>query len=179
MEGTLVLSIRMLHLEILVWDPGLLGDIWLARNSKTFELCLSVRPSRLRPNAYSYRLDILHISWYYPYAGWYWKWVHMIWYLPYKSNPHTGVLGTWNFRFIPNLIFACILTCNMITKSYLDRFTGFGTSHINQISILGTWAHVTSNSNQIWYLDMYTKQTLYEITKSYLDWFAGSGTSGK
>ena len=44
-EGILVLSIRVGRIEILIWGPRFLGDIWSAWNSKTFELCLSVRPS--------------------------------------------------------------------------------------------------------------------------------------
>ena len=44
-EGILVLSIRVGRIEILIWNPRFLGDIWSARNSKTFELFLSVRPS--------------------------------------------------------------------------------------------------------------------------------------
>ena len=42
-EGILVLAIRVQHLEILIEDPRFSGDIWSARNSKTFELSLSVR----------------------------------------------------------------------------------------------------------------------------------------
>ena len=48
-EGILVLSIRLQHIEIMIWDPMFLRDIWSAQNSKTFELCLSVRPS-VRPS---------------------------------------------------------------------------------------------------------------------------------
>ena len=44
-EGILVLSIGVQRIEILICDPRFLADIWSARNSKTFELCLSVRPS--------------------------------------------------------------------------------------------------------------------------------------
>ena len=82
---------------IMIWDPMFLGDIWSAQNSKTFELCLSVRPS-VRMSVCGKHdcvrtqraTDLkIHIGFYYPYAGWYWKWaisVHRMWYLPYKSN---------------------------------------------------------------------------------------------
>ena len=50
----------------------------------------------------------------------------------------------------------------MITKNYLDRSTASGTSSISQIGILGSWAHVRSNSHQIfWYLDLYTNSNDY------------------
>ena len=38
----------------------------------------------------------------------------------------------------------------------LYRSTGSDTSHINQIGILQSWAHGTSDSHQIWYLGLYT-----------------------
>ena len=122
----------------MIWDPMFLRDIWSAQTSKTFELCLSLRPSvrlwstRLRPNTKTYRLVNLHIFFYYLYADWYWKWaisVHRVRYLPYKSNRYTGVLTTWNIRFTPNLIFKI----NVITKNDLDWITGSGTSHINEV----------------------------------------------
>ena len=89
-EGILVLSIRVRRIEIFIWDPRFLGDIWSVRNSKAFELCLSVRPSVVITIA-SERKELR-------------KWVilvHRIWYLPYKSNRYTGFLSTWNFRFTP------------------------------------------------------------------------------
>ena len=51
---------------------------------------------------------------------------------------------------------ACILTLNVITKNYLDWFTGSDSSLISQIVILGSWAHGTSDSHQISYLGLYT-----------------------
>ena len=44
--------------------------------------------------------------------------------------------------------YVCIPTLNMITKNYLQRSTGFGSSHRNQIAILGSWAHGKSDSHQ-------------------------------
>ena len=90
---------------------------------------------RLRPNTKSYWLENLHVGFYYPYAGWYWKWaisVHSIWYLPYKSNRWTGALSTWNVRITPNLIFRLVYL-NNTNKNYRHRSTGSGTSHISQI----------------------------------------------
>ena len=36
-EGILILSMRLLHLEILIWAPLFLGDVWSAQNCKTFK----------------------------------------------------------------------------------------------------------------------------------------------
>ena len=41
-ECILVLSKRVWHLEILIWDPRFLGDFWSARISRTFEPCLCI-----------------------------------------------------------------------------------------------------------------------------------------
>ena len=41
-------------------------------------------------------------------------------------------------------------------KNYTHLSTGSGTSHISQIGKLGSWAHGTSDSHQIWYLGLYT-----------------------
>ena len=49
-----------------------------------------------------------------------------------KSNWYAGFLGTWNVRFIPNLIF----TLNSITKNYLDWLTGSDNFHTSQINKL-------------------------------------------
>ena len=81
-EGILVLSIRVGCLKILIWDNRwFLGGIWLARNSKTFELCLSVHPSE-GPSANSYELQTLQIGFNKPYAN--------------TSNINqTGIPGSW------------------------------------------------------------------------------------
>ena len=50
---------------------------------------------------------------------------------------------------------ACIRTLNNTTKDYPHGSTGSGTSHIRQVGILGSWAHLTSNSHQIEYLGLY------------------------
>ena len=79
-------------------------------------VCPSVRPvcgkhDCVRPQRATDLKKNLHIGFYYPYAGWYWKWaisVHRIRSLPYKSNRYTGVLSTWNVRFTPNLIFRLV-----------------------------------------------------------------------
>ena len=42
---------------------------------------------------------------YYRHAGWYWKCVISIWYLPHKSNENIGILGKWNLRLTPNFAF--------------------------------------------------------------------------
>ena len=71
-----------------------------ARNSKTFKLCLSVRPSKrkeLRTSNFANRL-ILAID----------SSVHRIWYLPNKPNRYIGILDTWKVRFAPNLIFRLV-----------------------------------------------------------------------
>ena len=44
-------------------------------------------------------------------------------------------------------IYTYIPTLNNTTKNY--SFTGSGTSHISIIGILGSWAHVMSDSHQI------------------------------
>ena len=46
----------------------------------------------------NYKCDYRKLSWS----------VNRIRYLPYKSNRYAGVLGTWNFRFTPNLIFGLV-----------------------------------------------------------------------
>ena len=60
----------------------------------------------------------------------------------------------------------------MITGNYIDRFTGSGTYHIDQIKLLGSWAHGPSDSCQILYLGEYTNYKCH-----YFDRFTGSGTS--
>ena len=97
-EGILVLSIRLQDLEIMIWDPMFLGDIWSPQRHLS-QVCLSVRPSVVNTIAsehkeiqtwkFAHRL-LLPIRWY-------WKWaisVHRIRYLPYKSNRNTEVLGS-------------------------------------------------------------------------------------
>ena len=68
-EGILVLSVRVGRIEILIWDPMFLGDIWSAQ---TFELCLSIRPfvvitiaserKKLRTSNFAHKL-LLPIRW--------------------------------------------------------------------------------------------------------------------
>ena len=53
--------------------------------------------------------------------------VHRIWYLPYKP-PIRNKFDNWT----------SIPTLNDTKKNYPDRSTGFGTSHISQIGILGS-----------------------------------------
>ena len=44
---------------------------------------------------------------------------------------------------------ACILTLNVITKYYFNRFSGYGTAHLSQIGIQASCAHETFDSDQI------------------------------
>ena len=97
----LILSMRLGRIEILIWDPSFLGDIWSARNSKTFEISLSVRQS-VRPSVvitiasnFANRL-LLAIDRSLSKMACI---VHSIWYIPYKPNRYTEYTG------IPHLIF--------------------------------------------------------------------------
>ena len=56
----------------------------------------------------------------------------------------------------------------LVLKLKKYRSTGSGTSHISQIGKLGSWAHGTSDSYQIWYLGLYTnsKQHYQKLSSS-------------
>ena len=145
-EGILVLSIRVGRIEILIWDPRFLGNIWSARNSKTFEVYLSVRPSVVITIA-SERKELPTLN----FANRIGKWaitVHRIWYLWYHIN-QTGIPGSWAHRKSDS--HQLVATLNNTTKNYPYRSIGSGTSHSRQIGIPGSWAHGKSDSQQIWY----------------------------
>ena len=143
-----------------------LGDIWSAQNSKTFELCLSVRPSvrhmdtwtqgHMGPpihttcDIYSCIPTLNNTNKNYPhrYTG--------------SGTSHIsqiGILGSWGHGTSTHTkfhIWAYTPTLNNNTKNYPHRYTGSGTSHISHTSILVSWAHGKSDSHQISYLCLYT-----------------------
>ena len=43
----------------------------------------------------------------------------------------------------------CIHIPTNTTENYPHRFTGSGSSHLNQVGILGSWVHGISHSHQI------------------------------
>ena len=146
------------RIEILIWDPRFLGDIWSARNSETFELfvCTSVvitiasERKELQTSNFANWL-LLAIG----------RLVLKMGYIGLQDTTGTKAV----YRDIGHMespirtkfnISACILTLNNTTKNDSHRSTGSGTSHISQIAMLGSWAHGTSDSRQIWYLGLYT-----------------------
>ena len=138
-KGILVLSIRVGRIEILIWDPKFLGNIWSARNSNTFELCLSVRPS-VHPSVRSnhdyvrtqsdtnFRLCIQASINDGPV-----RFENALYRLTGSGTSHIN-------QFTPHLIFR-LVNSNDTTKNYPHRSTGYGTSHTSQIGKLGSWAH--------------------------------------